>query len=160
MYSPSGRRGAALILVASSVLTLSYPDWAQTSDTPSDRPTNVDEWQVTDLSILDFLKNGYDLISVISPSSQTRTYFLTKPGKIVKCREDATPIISPPTPGRVGASAPIPQPTSEPIGGVVTAPSKQLGTVTTAPPPLPAPDVTGFRTEFECAELLRGASKQ
>jgi hypothetical protein len=123
---------------------------------------------VTDLSILDFLKNGYDLISVISPSSHTRIYFLTKPGKIVKCREDAAPIISPPTPGRVGASTPIPQPTSEPIGGVVTAPSKQLGTVTTAPPPLPeqaepfipAPDVTGFRTEFECAELLRGASKQ
>jgi hypothetical protein len=161
-------RGAALILVASSVLALSDPDWAQTSVTPSDRSTNVDEWQVTDLSILDFLKNGYDLISVISPSSHTRIYFLTKPGKIVKCREDAAPIISPPTPGRVGASTPTPQPTSEPIGEVVTAPSEQLGTVTTAPPPLPeqvtpsipAPDVTGFRTEFECAELLRGASKQ
>jgi hypothetical protein len=153
-------RGAALILVASSVLALSVPDWAQTSATSSDRPTNVDEWQVTDLSILDFLKNGYNVLSVISPSSQTHIYFLTKPGKLVKCREDATPIISPPTPGRVGASTPIPQPTSEPIGGVETAPSKQLGTVATAPPPPPAPEVTGFRTEFECAELLRGASKQ
>ena len=60
---------------------------------PPAASTNVEEWRATDLSLLDFVADGYDLVSVVSPSSHTRLYFLTKPGKIVKCREEATPAL-------------------------------------------------------------------
>src|SRR6516164_5597608 len=103
------RRGAVLILLVGGVLPLSNPGWSQT--TPVAPPTNPEEWQATDLSLLDFVSDGYDLVSVISPSSRTRLYFLTKPGKTVKCREEAIPsgpppIPPPPTPGQVGTFLP------------------------------------------------------
>jgi len=161
--------GAAVILVVSSVLLLSDPGWAQTSVTPAGRPTNVDEWQATDRSMLDFVRDGYDLVSVISASLQTRVYFLTKPGQIVKCREEVTPSTPPSMPlGQVGTSRPTSLPTPGQTGTVITAPPGQTGTVITAPSLfpgqagtfIPPPDVSGFRTEFECALLLRGASRQ
>jgi hypothetical protein len=155
-------RGAAVILVVSSVLLLSDPGWAQTSVTSGggSRPTNVDEWQATDRSMLDFVTDGYDLVSVISPSLQTRVYFLTKPGQIVKCREEVTPSTPASMPlGQVGTSRPTSLPTPGQTGTVITAPPGQTfpGQAGTFIPP---PDVSGFRTEFECAVLLRGASKQ
>jgi len=130
------RWGAALILVAAAVLALSDRGWSQTAlVTPPAASATVEEWQTTDRSMLDLIEDGYDLVSVISPSSQTRVYFLSKPGKIVKCREDATPN-SPPPP-------PIPPPVPPPPG--------QGGTF------IPRPDsiVTSVPTEFECAELSR-----
>src|SRR5271166_5720444 len=103
------RWGAALILVAAAVLALSDRGWSQTAlVTPPAASATVEEWQTTDRSMLDLIEDGYDLVSVISPSSQTRVYFLSKPGKIVKCREDATPY-SPPPP-------PIPPPVPPPPG--------------------------------------------
>jgi hypothetical protein len=148
-----------IILATSAVLALSGRTWAQTTSvSPTGRPTNVDEWQATDLSILDFVTDGYDLVSVISPSSHTRIYFLAKPGKIVKCREEVTPNGLPPMlPGQVGTSVPTSPPTPGQTGNVIAAPSPLPGQAGTFIPP---PDVSGFRTEFECALLLRGASRQ
>jgi hypothetical protein len=83
--------------------------------------------------MLDLIEDRYEIISVISPSSQTRTYFLTKPGKIVKCQEDATPN-SPP-------SIPAPPPTP--------------GQAAMFIPPPPDSSATSVETEFECAELSR-----
>src|SRR6516165_11124570 len=146
------RWGAVLILLACAVLPLSNPGWSQTTAVaPPAVSTNPEEWQATDLSLLDFVSDGYDLVSVISPSSHTRTYFLTKPGKIVKCREEATPTgpppipLPPPTPGQAGTSVPTP-----------LAPG-QAGTFMPMPPDNV---ITSVRTEFECAELLRRTSRK
>ena len=142
------RWGAVLFPLAGAVLPLSNPAWSQTAPVaPPAVSTNAEEWQATDLSLLDFVSDGYDLVSVISPSSRTRLYFLTKPGKIVKCREEAIPsgpppIPPPPTPGQVGTFLP-PRP-------------GQAGTS------MPPPDsvITSARAEFECAELSRRTSRQ
>ena len=149
---PSLHWRAVLILAAGAILALSDRGGAETTSVSlAGTPTNVEEWRTTDLSILDFVTDGYDLVSVISPSSHTRLYFLTKPGKIVKCREEATPINpppippQPPRPGQTGTLTPSPPSPSPGQGGAFV------------PPP---PEIAGFRTEFECAELLRGASKQ
>jgi hypothetical protein len=78
---------ALLVLAGGSVLILADRSWSQTAPaSPPATSTNVEEWRATDLSLLDFVTDGYDLVSVISPSSHTRLYFLTKPGRIVKCR--------------------------------------------------------------------------
>jgi hypothetical protein len=146
------RWGAVLILLAGAVLPLSNPGWSQTTPVaPPAVSTNAEEWQATDLSLLDFVADGYELVSVISPSSHTRTYFLTKPGKIVKCREEATPTgpppipLPPPTPGQAGTSVSTP-----------LAPG-QAGTFMPMPPDNV---ITSVRTEFECAELLRRTSRK
>jgi len=119
--------------------------WSQTPPVAQPgTPTNVEEWRATDLSILDFVADGYDLVSVISPTSHTRLYFLTKPGKIVKCREEAIPNSPPPV------SPPPPLTPEQPLtpgqAGTFISPSESV--------------VTGLRTEFECAELSRRASRQ
>ena len=152
---PPMRWGAVLILVAGAVLPCDR-GWSQTApvtppasetapvtppasitvDTPPATPpasATVEEWQTTDQSLLDLIEAGYEVISVISRSSQTRIYFLTKPGEIVKCQEDATPN-SPP-------AIPPPPPTPGQAGMFI--------------PPPPDSSVTSVQTEFECAELSR-----
>ena len=146
------RWGALLILLAGAVLPLSNPGWSQTTPVaPPAESTNPEEWQATDLSLLDFVSDGYDLVSVISPSSHTRTYFLTKPGKIVKCREEATPTGPPPipppppaTPGQAGTF--IPPPSVPGRAGTVISPADSVA--------------ASVRTEFECAVLSRRSSRQ
>jgi hypothetical protein len=142
---------AGLMLAAGAVLALADRSWSQTAPaSPPAASTNVEEWRATELSLLDFVADGYDLVSVVSPSSHTRLYFLTKPGKIVKCREEATPTgpppipPPPPTPGQAGTFVPTP-----PAPG-------QAGTF------MPPPDsvITSVETEFECAELSRGTSRK
>jgi hypothetical protein len=133
--TPSLHWRAVLILVAGTLLPLSNRGWSQTAPVA---PPAAEEWQATDLSILDFVADGYDLVSVISASSHTRIYFLTKPGKIVKCREEATPNSPPPIPP--------PPPTPGQAGSFI--------------PPPPDSVVASVRTEFECAELSRRASGQ
>jgi hypothetical protein len=156
------RWSAVLILVAGSALALSDRGCAQTRTGLPAVSTNVEGWQKTDLSIVDFAESEYDLVAVISASPHTRIYFLTKPGKIVKCREEVTPNGVPQlSSGQLGTSLPEPPPTSGEIGMAGTMPPGKIGPVVAAPPPLiPPPDVSGFRTEFECAELLRGGSRQ
>src|SRR6516162_10369076 len=158
------RWGALLILLVGGVLPLSNPGWSQTTPvSPPAVSTNPEEWQATDLSLLDFVSDGYDLVSVISPSSHTRTYFLTKPGKIVKCREEATPTgpppipPPPPTPGQAGTIIPPPAAPGQ-VGTFIPPPSVpgRAGTVIS-----PADSVAAsVRTEFECAVLSRRASIQ
>jgi hypothetical protein len=48
-----------------------------------------DHWQPTDRSMTDFLQEGYQLVSVTAPSPQFRIFFLSKPGMIAKCSEEA-----------------------------------------------------------------------
>ena len=145
------RWGAVLILLACAVLPLSNPGWSQTTAVaPPAVSTNPEEWQATDLSLLDFVSDGYDLVSVISPSSHTRTYFLTKPGKIVKCREEATPTGPPPIPP--------PPPTAGQVGTFVPPPLTPGQAGTSIPPP--DSGVASVRSEFECAELSRRTSRQ
>jgi hypothetical protein len=146
------RWGAALILLAGAVLPLSNRGWSQTVPVaPPAASTNAEEWQATDLSILDFVADGYDLVSVVSPSSRTRLYFLTKPGKIVKCREEATPTgpppipPPPPTPGQAGTFVPTP-PAQGQAGAFMPMPPDNV--------------ITSVRTEFECAELSRRTSRK
>ena len=130
---------AIIILVAGTVLSFSNRGWSQTAlVAPPAASANVEEWQATDLSMLDFVADGYDLVSVISASPHTRIYFLAKPGKIVKCREEATPNTPPPMPP--------PPPTPGQAGSFI--------------PPPPDVVVTSVRTEFECAELSRRGSRQ
>jgi len=152
MISAPMRRHALLVLAGGSVLLLADRSLSQTAPaSPPAASTNVEEWRATDLSLLDFVADGYDLVSVVSPSSHTRLYFLTKPGKIVKCREEATPTgpppipLPPPTPGQAGTSVPTP-----------LAPG-QAGTFMPMPPDNV---ITSVRTEFECAELLRRTSRK
>jgi hypothetical protein len=158
------RWSAVLILVAGAVLPLSNPGLSQTVPvTPPTASTNVEEWQATDLSILDFVADGYDLVSVISPSSHARIYFLSKPGNIVKCREEESPNNPPPTPpqlptpGQGGTFIPPPV-TPGQTGTFIPPPSVpgRAGTVIS-----PADSVAAsVRTEFECAVLSRRASRQ
>jgi hypothetical protein len=157
------RWGAVLILLAGAVLPLSNPGWSQTAPVAPPAATNAEEWQATDLALLDFVADGYDLVSVISPSSHTRTYFLTKPGKIVKCREEASsnspppPPPPPPTPGQAGTFIPPPA-TPGQTGTFIPPPSVpgRAGTVIS-----PADSVAAsVRTEFECAVLSRRASRK
>jgi hypothetical protein len=132
--APPMRWRVVLTLVAGAVFALADRGWSQTAPVaPPAASTEVEEWQATDLSMLDFVTDGYDLVSVISPSSHTRIYFLTKPGKIVKCREEATPNSPPPVPP--------PPPTSGQAGSFIPAPPDGV--------------VTSVRTEFDCAELSR-----
>jgi hypothetical protein len=158
------RWGPVLILLAGAVLPLSNPGWSQTTPVaPPAVSTNAEEWQTTDLSLLDFVTDGYDLVSVISPSSHTRTYFLTKPGKIVKCREEATPTglppipPPPPTPGQAGTFIP-PPPTLGQTGTFIPPPATpgQTGTVISPADAV----VASVRTEFECAVLSRRVSRK
>ena len=165
MISAPMRRHALLVLAGGSVLLLADRSLSQTAPaSPPAASTNVEEWRATDLSLLDFVADGYDLVSVVSPSSHTRLYFLTKPGKIVKCREEATPTgpppipLPPPTPGQAGTLIPPPPATPGQAGTFIPPPSVpgRAGTVIS-----PADSVAaGVRTEFECAVLSRRSSRQ
>jgi hypothetical protein len=119
----------ALVVVGGAV-ALSKIAWSQTmpATSPPVATSTGEQWQTTDRSMLDFLEDGYDLVSVVG-SSQTRLYFLSKPGKIVKCREEAT-LSGPP---------PVPPP---PIRGQ-------------APTFVPDSTVPDTRIDTECAELTR-----
>ena len=83
------RWGALLILLVGGVLPLSNPGWSQTTPVAPLVSTNPEEWQATDLSLLDFVSDGYDLVSVISPSSHTRTYLTASP-YCLEARRDST----------------------------------------------------------------------
>jgi hypothetical protein len=131
--SPAMRWRAALIAVA-GMAALSKSGWSETAPAaPSG--TGGEQWQTTDRTMLDFVEDGYDLVSVVPSSSQARIYFLSKPGKIVKCREDVSPTGPPPVP--------------PPLPGQAGRPPGQPGVF------IPENFVPSVRVEFECAELAR-----
>jgi hypothetical protein len=149
-------RGAALLIVG-LVLGLSGRGLSQTAP-PA--PTKVEEWQTTDLSLLDLVTDGYELVSVISPSSYTRIYFLTKPGKIAKCREETNPTnlpLPPPPPSAPGQAESFIPPPSRPgqIGTFQPPPPVIPGKANAAGPSPSDNIVTSVQTEFECAELSK-----
>jgi hypothetical protein len=164
MIGPAPIRWRALLVLATgAVSAFSGRGWSQTAPVVQPSPsTNLEEWRATDLSLLDFVADGYDLVSVISPSSHTRLYFLTKPGRIVKCREEATPTGPPPIPP--------PPPTPGQAGTLIPPPATPGQTGTFIPPPSagragtaisPADSVAAsVRTEFECAVLSRRTSRK
>ena len=161
--SSSIRGGAVLFLIAGLVLTLSDRGRSQTA-LPTAR-SNVGEWRATDLSLLDFIADGYDLVSVIAPSFYTRIYFLAKPGAIVKCRGETTtrgpPPFLPPlpqTPGQAGMQSP----TSSAPGqiGTVVPPSPATPGQANASGSSPSDSIVAdVPAEFECAELSRVSRK-
>jgi hypothetical protein len=126
-------RWRPVLVVVGGAVVLSKIAWPQTMPATSPPVASVtgEQWQTTDRSMLDFVEDGYELVSVVgATTSQTRLYFLSKPGKIVKCREEST------------LSAPPPIPPPPPIRGQVP----------TFVPDTTAPDT---RIETECAELSR-----
>jgi hypothetical protein len=84
-------------------------------------------------SMYEGVEDGYDLVSVVAPSNQTRAYFFRKTGKIAKCRETAGVTGPPPTLGRVVAQR----------NGSLSVPD------------IPVPDM---QIDVDCAELVRPAS--
>jgi hypothetical protein len=121
-------------LAGGSALALCVAAWAQAPpSSPPGASTAGEQWVTTDQSMLDYVEDGYELVSVVGTSSQVRLYFLSKPGKVVKCREESAP----------GAPPPLPPP---PVRG--QAPTAFV-------PDLTVPEV---RIETECAELIRPSS--
>jgi hypothetical protein len=163
-----------LFLIAGLTVAVIDQAWAQTASPPAQ--ANVGVWRGTDLSLLDFITDGYDLVSVISTTADIRVYFLTKPGSIVKCVEEATPHGPPPflapapvAPGQAGMKLPT-SPNSDQAGTFVPppVPPGQIGTFEPPSPLTPGQAstsgssqsdgiVANVPVEFECAQLSKGS---
>ncbi|HEV2552104.1 MAG TPA: hypothetical protein VGU20_32650 [Stellaceae bacterium] len=91
----------------------------------------VEQWRATDRSMAELVDDGYELVSVVAASGQSHTYFLRKPGKVARCREQTTVDGPPPS---------IPP---------FTLAKGQKSAVL---PPLELPKM---RVDIECAELVR-----
>lgn len=87
-----------------------------------------DEWQPTDKSMVDLLQEGYQVVTVMSPSPQLRVYFLSDRGVLVKCSEEARLVGSPPPP--------------PPTSGYQRTPNFD-----------PSSYVPEVKTKFDCAQL-------
>jgi hypothetical protein len=122
-------RAIFVVVGCAAVFKMALPQTMPAMPPPAASATG-EQWQRTDRSMLDFIEDGYDLVSVVGASSQTRLYFLSKPGKIIKCREEAMP----------GAPPPVPPP--PPMRGQ-------------APTFVPDSIVPDTRIDTECAELAR-----
>jgi hypothetical protein len=119
---------AAISLVFVMAVSAQAP--ARSPPAPPQMPQiEGDEWRVTNQSMLDLVDDGYELVSVVSSSNQSRTYFLRKPGKIAKCREATGVVGLPPDPR-----------------GIIA------GSGALALPDIPPPEM---RIDVECAELVR-----
>ena len=84
--------------------------------------------------MVEFVEDGYELVSVVAPSNQTRFYFLRKPGKVVKCREEA------------GLDGPLP---TIPPSALALPTGQQTGLVTSL-----GGDMPKVRIDITCAELV------
>jgi hypothetical protein len=117
--------GAAirLTLAFGLVTALANPIAAET------RASTDEQWRPTDRSMAELVAEGYELVSVIAPSNQARTYFLRKTGKVAKCREEAS------LDGPLPAVPPLP-------------PKGQSFAM------LESSDVPKMRTDIECAVLV------
>ena len=47
-----------------------------------------EQWQATERSMAELVDDGYELVSVVASSGQSQIYFLRKPGKVARCREE------------------------------------------------------------------------
>jgi len=91
----------------------------------------VEQWQATDRSMAELVENGYELVSVVAPSGQSNIYFLRKPGKLARCREQTT------------LDGPLP-----PIPSFTLAKGQKSAI-------LPPQEFPKMRVDIECAELVR-----
>ena len=120
------------LLIALPVLFVTAHCLADQTTGPASQGTTVG-WRPTDRSIVDLLAAGYDLVTVVAASPQTRLYFLHAPGSIVRCSEQAGPLAAPPMPPSLSPGAPIPM----------------------MPPAPPDPKSLKMGITFECSELAR-----
>jgi hypothetical protein len=91
----------------------------------------VEQWRATDRSMAELVEDGYELVSVVASSGPSHTYFLRKPGKLARCREQTT------------VDGPLPS--IPPI----TLAKGQKGAV------LPPQELPKLRVDIECADLVR-----
>src|SRR5438477_1645359 len=120
-------RRCSVVVMSAVVCALTSPVAAETN-APA-----TEQWQSTDKSMAEFVEDGYELVSVLAPSSQTRTYFLRKPRKLVKCREEAA--LDGPLPALPPAALTSGQRTALLAGG--------------------SPELPKMRIDISCAELVR-----
>jgi hypothetical protein len=125
-------RGGArcLALAFGATVALALPVAAET-DSAAVEHAAVEQWRATDRSMAELVEDGYELISVVAPAGQSQTYFLRKPGKLARCREQAT------------LDGPLP---SIPPLTLTKGQKNVVG------PPLDLPKI---RVDIECAELVR-----
>ena len=95
--------------------------------------TGGDQWQQIDKTMSELVGEGYELVSVVAQSSQTRTYFLRKPGKVAKCTE-ATALA-------------LENPLSPPVPNTLTK-GQSYSVINSGEPPK-------TRVDTQCAELVR-----
>jgi hypothetical protein len=110
------------------VVALAAPATAETSS------ASAEQWRSSEKSMVEFVEDGYELVSVVAPSNQTRFYFLRKPGKVVKCREEAA------------LDGPLP---TIPPSALALPAGQQTALLTT-----PGADMPRMRVDITCAELV------
>jgi hypothetical protein len=108
------------------VVALAAPARAETNS------ASAEQRRSSEKSMAEFVADGYELVSVVAPSNQTRFYFLRKPGKVVKCREEAA----------LDGPLPTIPPSALPTG-------QQTAVLTTL-----GGDVPKVRIDITCAELV------
>src|SRR5262249_14373378 len=118
-------RAGALALAVAAFVALAFPVAAETDGAAAD------QWQATDRSMAELVENGYELVSVVAQSGQSHTYFLRKPGKGARGRQETT------------VDGPLPQ---------VPPFTLANGQKSAVLPPL---DLPKMRIDIECAELVR-----
>jgi hypothetical protein len=120
------RAGAlCLALAAAASVALASPVAAETDSAA------VEQWRVTDRSMAELVDDGYELVSVVASSGQAHTYFLRKPGKVARCREQTT------------VDGPLPS-----IPPFTLAKGQKSAV-------LPPVDLPKMRIDIDCAELVR-----
>jgi hypothetical protein len=115
-----------LTLALAASVALAFPALAETDGSA------LDQWRATDRSMAELVDDGYELVSVVAPSGQSNTYFLRKPGKVTRCREET--------------KLDGPLPSSLPP---FTLAKGQKNAV------LPSLDLPKIHVDIECAELVR-----
>jgi hypothetical protein len=120
-------RGGArcLALAFAATVALALPVAAETESVA------VEQWRTTDRSMAELVEDGYELVSVVAAAGQSQTYFLRKPGKVARCREETK------------LDGPLPQ---------VPPFTLAKGQKSAVLPPL---DMPKMRIDIACAELVR-----
>ena len=120
------RAGALCVALAvAASVALALPVAAETESAA------VEQWRATDRSMAELVDDGYELVSVVALSGQSHTYFLRKPGKLARCREETT------------LDGPLPS-----IPPFTLAKGQKSAV-------LPPQELPKMRIDIECAELVR-----
>jgi hypothetical protein len=115
-----------LALAVAASVPLALPAAAAETDNAA-----VEQWRASDRSMAELVGDGYELVSVVASSGQSYTYFLRKPGKVARCREQKT------------VDGPLP---SIPPFALANGQKSAV---------LPPVEMPKTRIDIECAELVR-----